>query len=97
MLTKNQIIKTLEKHKPEIKTYGVKKLGVFGSFGKAKQNEKSDIDFLVEFDEPTFDKYMDLKFFLERLFKRKVDLVVEETLKPALQYVKEEAIYVKGV
>jgi len=36
---------------------------------------------------------MELKFLLERLFRRKVDLVVEDSLKPALRYVKKEAVY----
>ena len=39
------------------------------------------------------DNYFELKTFLEKLFQRKVDLVMEESLKPALQYVKEEAVY----
>ena len=44
---------------------------------------KSDIDVLVEFDKgtKTFDNYMDLKFFLEKMFHRKVDLVIREALK----------------
>jgi hypothetical protein len=47
----------------------------------------------VEFSNPTFDNYIELKFFLEKLFRRKVDLVMEDNLKPALSYVKEEAVY----
>jgi len=36
---------------------------------------------------------MGLKLFLERLFKRKVDLVVKKNLKPAFAHVKKEVIY----
>ncbi len=45
------------------------------------------MDLLVEFekDKITFDNYMDLKFFLEYLFKRKVDLVMHEAIKPDLK------------
>ena len=49
------------------------------------------------FDRPTFDNFMGLKFLLERVFRRKVDPVIEEDLKPALRYVKTEAAYAKGL
>ena len=96
-LTSNNIIKILKKHKDEINKYRVKKIGLFGSFLKGNQHKRSNLDFLVVFDEPTFDNYMELKFLLEKLFKKKVDLVIEENLKSALKYVKEEAIYAKWV
>ena len=92
-LSAKEIVLTLNKHKDELRKYNVKKIGLFGSFLKNNQNKKSDVDLLVEFDKTTFDNYMDLKLFLEKLFKRKVDLVVEKNLKPALRYVKKEAIY----
>ena len=92
-LTPDKIIKTLAEHMDEIGGHGVRKIGLFGSFLKKTQHEKSDIDLLVEFAEPTFDNYMELKFMLESLFHRKVDLVVKENLKPALQYIKKEVVY----
>ncbi len=94
-LTAHKILITLEDNIDKIRKYKVKKLGLFGSFAKNKQKKKSDIDFLVVFDRPTFDNYMDTKFLLERLFHRKVDLVAENGLKPGLQYVKKEALYAK--
>lgn len=92
-LTPQKIIFKLEQHKDDLQRFGVVKIGLFGSFSRNEGRAKSDLDFLVEFDESTFDKYMDCKFFLEKLFGRKVDLVIEHTLKPALQYVQEEAHY----
>ena len=94
-LTPNKIITTLEEHRHEIRKHGVKKIGLFGSFLKRTQHKKSDIDFLVVFNKPTFDNYIELKFLLEKLFRRKVDLVIEENLKPALQYVRRRALYVQ--
>ena len=88
----NQILKTLQAHKREIKILGVKKIGLFGSAARGSK-KFNDLDFIVTFDKPTFDNYMDLKFFLEKLFNKKVDLVTEKSLKPALQYVKKEALY----
>ncbi len=79
----------------DIQKYRVTKIGLFGSFITNKQHKRSDLDFLVQFKKPTFDDYMDLKFLLERLFHKKVDLVIENDLKPAVRYVKEEAIYVR--
>ena len=87
MLTSNQIIKTLNIHRKEIQRFGVKRIGLFGSFQTNKQHQKSDIDILVEFKkgEKTFDNYMDLKFFLEKSFGRPVDLVIKEAVKQDLK------------
>lgn len=90
-----KIINKIEEKKQDIKKYGVEKIGLFGSFAKGKQHKKSDIDILVTFNNVNFDSYMDLKFMLERLLKRKVDLVIMENLKYALKNVKNEAIYAK--
>ncbi len=67
--------------------YGVKKIGVFGSFARGEGKEDSDIDVLVEFESgrKTFDNYMELKFFLEDLYKRRIDLVTVEALRPQLK------------
>ncbi len=67
-----QIYQTLQQCLPKLqKQYSVKTLGVFGSYARGEATDKSDIDVLVEFDgELTFDKYMDLKFFIEDLFKK---------------------------
>lgn len=52
----------------------------------------SDVDIIVDFDDPTFDHYMDLKFRLEEIFERPVDLVVADTLKPRLKPIVEQEI-----
>ncbi len=87
MLTQDEILRKIEENMDRIKKYGVKRIGVFGSFAGGKQGPESDIDILVEFErgKKTFDNYMDLKFFLEELFMRKVDLVIVETIKPGLK------------
>ena len=67
--------------------YGVKRIGVFGSFARGEERGDSDIDILVIFEEgaKTFDNFMELKFFLEDLFVRKVDLVTINALRPQLR------------
>lgn len=89
------VIKKIEGKKKEILKHGVKKIGIFGSIVRGEQKNNSDIDILIVMDNPTFDKYMDLKAMFERLFKKKVDLVIEDDLKPELKYVKKEAKYAK--
>lgn len=100
MLSHQNILKKIEENIRKIKTYGVKKIGLFGSYIRNEQNAESDIDILVEFEEEkkTFDNYMDLKFLLEDLFNRKVDLVVTEAIKPDLKpYILEKVKYATGV
>lgn len=94
-LNSKEIIKKIEGKKEEISKYGVKKIGIFGSFAKDSQKKKSDIDVLIVVDNPKFDDYMDLKIMLEKLFKRKIDLVIEKDLKSELNYVKKETKYAK--
>jgi predicted nucleotidyltransferase len=79
-------IETITEHKKEIKKrYGVKKIGVFGSHVRGEQTETSDVDLLVEFDEPTFDNFMDLLFFLEELFGKDVDLITTRGMSPYIR------------
>ncbi|RLI73953.1 nucleotidyltransferase [Archaeoglobales archaeon] len=87
LLTYDEILEKIEENKEKIKRYGVKRIGLFGSYVRGEQRAKSDIDILVEFVEgkKTFDNYMDLKFFLEDLFKCKIDLVIVDAIKPALK------------
>ena len=80
------ILRTLENEKDALKRrFGVKSLGVFGSWARDEATAESDLDLLVEFDSPTFDRYMDLKFHLEDLLHVQVDLVLKGSLKPALR------------
>ena len=95
VLNSKFIIKKIEENKYNIHKYSVKKIGLFGSYLKNNPNKRSDIDFIVRLDKPTFDNYMELKFLLEKMFHKKIDLVTEESLKPALKYIKEDALYAK--
>jgi len=86
MLTADGILGALAEHRERIRSLGVRRIGVFGSFARGDEHEESDIDILIEFEEGgrSFDTYMDLKFFLEDLFGRRVDLVDRDAIKPAL-------------
>lgn len=88
MLNKEQIIKKIEQNKDKIKAFGVKKLALIGSYARNEANEKSDIDFLVEFKQGRglFDDYAHLLQFLRDLFGKEIDLgekhLLREELKP---------------
>ena len=66
--------------------FGVKKIGVFGSHSRAEDNDASDVDVLVGFQKPVdIFTFLELKEYLEKVLKRKVDLVTEKALKPLIR------------
>jgi len=76
------VLDILKKHEKEIKErFGVKRIGVFGSFVRGEQKETSDIDLVVEFEKPNFDNFMDLAFYLEDLTGRSVDILTPDGIK----------------
>lgn len=70
-----------------IKKFGISRLGIFGSYSNGYPTEDSDVDILITFkpNMKTFDNYIDLKFFLEELLNKKIDLVIEENIKAELK------------
>jgi predicted nucleotidyltransferase len=95
-MNKEYLINFLRANLTIIKSYGVTSLALFGSFARDEAKTTSDIDLLVEFQgKITFDKYMDLKFFLEDNLGLSVDLVTKKMLKPqVINSVEQDAIYV---
>lgn len=83
--TRDQILKKIRDNQQKIKSFGVRKLSLFGSFAVGNASQNSDLDFLAELENETFDAYMGLKLFLEELFHRRVDLVLPSTIKPRLK------------
>ncbi len=89
------IIYILRRRDREIKElFQVKRIGLFGSFARGEENESSDVDIMVEFEQPTFDNFMKLAFFLEDLLGRRVELVTPDSLSPYIApYVKDEVVW----
>ena len=82
-------------HKDDLKEkFKVKTIGVFGSYVRGEQKEKSDVDVLVEFEEPVgLFEFMDLEAYITGLLRVKVDLVSKKALKPHIgQHILEEVI-----
>ena len=97
-IEKELIIKKLKEIKDYLrKEYGIENIGLFGSLVRNEQNESSDIDLLIEIQAEMLSliKYMKLKFFLEDILGRKVDLVLKRAIKPRLrERILKEVIYV---
>jgi predicted nucleotidyltransferase len=91
------IKRTLSQHKTELKKrFKVKTIGVFGSYVHGEQKQQSDVDVLVEFEEPIgLFEFMDLEMYLSNLLGVKVDLVSKKALKPHIgEHILKEVIIV---
>jgi predicted nucleotidyltransferase len=95
-MNQTDVKQILAQHRRDLERYGVESLAVFGSVARGDADLVSDIDILVAFEgSPSFDDYMDLKFLLEDLLNRPVDLVTFEALKPRMRpIVEREAVRV---
>lgn len=82
--TRASILEALDVHADELHRLGAKSPALFGSLARGEGSEASDIDLLVELQPKTFDAYMDVELYLERLLGRKVDLVLADAVKPRL-------------
>ncbi len=85
MTTRDIIMDTLKAHKQELSLYGIRQVGLFGSYLRGEQNSKSDIDLLVDFEpeNENFDNYMAVYDIFERLFiNNKVEVVTKNGLSP---------------
>lgn len=84
-------MKLLADHRAEIHRFAVLRLGLFGSFAKENHTPESDVDLLVEFEPggKTFRNFINLVFYLEDLFQRKVELVTPESISP---YMRDEIL-----
>ena len=95
---RKEILAILQQNCETIRAYGVRRLGLFGSYARDEATEVSDLDFVVEFETKSFDSYMNLKEFLEGLFGCRVDLVLTDAIKPRLRAtVLEEAVHAPGL
>lgn len=94
---REDVLKLIEQNQTALRKLGVRRLGLFGSCARGEATAGSDLDFVVEFSEKSFDAYMDLKSFLETLFRSRVDLVTMSSIKPRLlPIIQRETVYVPG-
>lgn len=98
MTTKDYILSTIKTHKTELKKFGIRNVGLFGSYARDEQSKKSDIDILIDFDpdKESFDNYMAVYDYFEKLFKNeKVEIVTKNGLSPYIgPSILKEVMYV---
>jgi predicted nucleotidyltransferase len=99
MNTQQEILTFLQEHKDELLSrFHVSSIGLFGSFSRGEQDESSDVDILVDFDEDVTDFYTvktALKAYLTHAFNRSIDLARKKYLKPyAKEKILKDVIYI---
>ncbi|MCF8360470.1 MAG: nucleotidyltransferase family protein [Prolixibacteraceae bacterium] len=99
MTSTREIILFLKENKKLFREqFYCKEIGLFGSFARNEQTDKSDIDILVEFEPGTPDLFSvesGLKDYLREKFKRDIDICAKKWIKPVFRpLVMKEAIYV---
>jgi len=81
-LSREDVVAILKKESPFLaEEYGVKRIGLFGSFAREEQSKKSDVDIVVEFGRPIGLKFVELADYLEELLGRRVDLLTPDGIK----------------
>jgi predicted nucleotidyltransferase len=98
MTNREYILNKLRDYKPSLNQFGVKNIGLFGSYLRGEQSESSDIDILIDFvpEQETFDNYMAICDLFEKLFeKEKVEIVTKNGLSPYIgKSILKEVMYV---
>ncbi len=100
MLNKEQVIELLREQSAYLASeFGIRKIGLFGSFAKGQPSDKSDIDIVVEFERPIGLRFIDLVEYLEKLFGRKVDILTPAGVqgirrKTVIKSISEGIVYV---
>jgi predicted nucleotidyltransferase len=79
---KNALLQLITEHSEVIRSFGVKEMGIFGSFVRNEMDENSDVDFLVDFypEKKTYKNFIHLAYFLEDICGRKVEVLTKEGL-----------------
>lgn len=95
VVTRDDVVRKIKANRRALKRYSVKSLALFGSAARNKMGKSSDIDILVQFDKTTWADYIELKFYLEDLLGREVDLVTPKALKPATKpSIEKDLLYI---
>lgn len=98
MLTHIEILSFLKDNKEVFqKQYGIRKIGLFGSYARGEQTDQSDVDIFIDMSSDTeniFDKRLQLKDALMQQFSKNVDVCHERAIKPVFKdLVFKDAIY----
>ncbi|MBM4025085.1 MAG: nucleotidyltransferase family protein [Planctomycetes bacterium] len=95
--SREDVIRAILANQSALRSLGVSRLGLFGSFVRDEARADSDVDVLVEFapGQKTFDHFMQLSFLLEEVLGRRVELITPESLSPHIgPHILKEVEYV---
>jgi hypothetical protein len=87
----------LKEHKAEVvQRYRVREIGIFGSFVRGEQKRRSDVDILVDYEGvPDLFEFINLERYLQRLLRKKVDLVRKAAIRKELKgRILKEVVYI---
>lgn len=95
-MTREQILDFLKQHKQEMHdSFGVTRIGLFGSYARGDARDDSDIDIAIELAKNSADSYFGLLHYLEDSFQKRIDLGIESNFKPIIKpYIVKEILYV---
>ncbi len=96
---KEDILEFLRTKEEALSSFGVRTIGLFGSFARGEATHASDIDFLVEYEpgQKTFDNFMGLLLFLEDHFEHEIELVTKESVSEHIwPYITQELVYAEA-
>ena len=83
---RDEVVRRVQVHRARLRELGVDSLSLFGSVARGEAQQDSDVDLLVRFHGAvTFDRFMDLKLFLEDLLGARIDLVTDKAIRPRLR------------
>lgn len=97
MKTFEEITEIIRRNKEDFREkFGVKEIGIFGSYVKGEQDADSDVDILVDFfKSTTLFKFAELENLLSDTLGKKVDLVMKKALKPRIgKHILDEVVYI---
>lgn len=95
--TKTELIERIIASQQPLRAYGIKQLGIFGSFARDEAKENSDVDFFIDFDieYKTLKNFVRLSRYLQDLTGRKVEIVTPQSLNKYIgKYITQEVEYV---
>ncbi len=99
-LTREKVVQILREHYPYLAAkYGVRRIGLFGSYAAGRARKTSDIDLVVEFERPIGFQFVELVEYLEDVLGTRVDVLTPDGIKgiriPHIaQDIQESIIYV---
>lgn len=85
-VTREEVQRRLSEKRPELATVGVRALDLFGSVARGEAGPQSDVDLLVDFEQPVgLFHFVRVQQRLEEILGCRVDLVMREAVKPQLR------------